>query len=125
MSKPYTSEQETLRAAITNFIGIAASSSMYEGKDAVRNVVALFLEELIQYIESDEGINMNASKPIFRAVVYVLEQRQKDINDNYRKSFNTEPPESLTNEITQLIQSLNDYIDKIKQWKERFNGSKA
>ena len=114
MTNPYTSEQETLRAAITNFIGIAASSSMYEGNDAVRNVVALFLEELIQYIESDEGINMNASKPIFRAVVYVLEQRQKDINDNYRKSFNAEPPESLTNEITQLIQSLNDYIDKIK-----------
>ena len=53
MSKPYTNEQETLRAAITNFIGIAASSSMYEGKDAVRNVVALFLEELIQYMETD------------------------------------------------------------------------
>ena len=114
MSKPYTSEQESLRAAITNFIGIAASSSMYEGKDAVRNVVALFLEELIQYMETDDGFNINAAKPLFRAVIYVLEQRQKDINDNYRKSFNTEPPESLTNEITQLIQSLNDYINKIK-----------
>ena len=114
MSKPYTNEQETLRAAITNFIGIAASSSMYEGKDAVRNVVALFLEELIQYMETDDGFNINAAKPLFRAVIYVLEQRQKDINDNYRKSFNAEPPESLTNEITQLIQSLNDYINKIK-----------
>ena len=114
MSKPYTNEQETLRAAITNFIGIAASSSMYEGKDAVRNVVALFLEELIQYIESDEGINMNASKPIFRAVVYVLEQRKKDIVNSYRKSFETEPPESLTKEIDELIKSLSDYIDKIK-----------
>ena len=114
MAKPYTSEQETLRAAITNFIGIAASYYTNEEKDTARNEIERFLEELIQYIESDEGINMNASKPIFRAVVYVLEQRQKDINDNYRKSFNAEPPESLTNEITQLIQSLNDYIDKIK-----------
>ena len=114
MSKPYTSEQETLRAAITNFIGIAASSSMYEGKDAVRNVVALFLEELIQYMETDEGFNMNAAKPLFRANMYILEQRKKDITNSYKKSFDTEPPESLTKEIDELIQSLNDYINKIK-----------
>ena len=114
MSKPYTSEQETLRAAITNFIGVAASSSMYEGKDAVRNVVALFLEELIKYIETDEGINMNAAKPIFRANMYILDQRKKDIQENYRKSFDNEPPESLTQELDMLIQSLNDYINKIK-----------
>ena len=114
MSKPYTSEQETLRAAITNFIGVAASSSMYEGKDAVRNVVALFLEELIKYIETDEGINMNAAKPIFRANMYILDQRKKDIQENYRKSFDNEPPESLTQEIDELIKSLNDYINKIK-----------
>ena len=113
MSKPYTSEQETLRAAITNFIGVAASSSMYEGKDAVRNVVALFLEELIKYIETDEGINMNAAKPIFRANMYILDQRKKDIQENYRKSFDNEPPESLTQEIDELIKSLNDYINKI------------
>ena len=114
MSKPYTNEQETLRAAITNFIGIAASSSMYESKDAVRNVVALFLEELIQYMETDEGFNMNAAKPLFRANIYVLEQRKKDIENSYRKSFETVPPESLTKEIDERIQSLSDYIDKIK-----------
>ena len=113
MSKPYTSEQESLRAAITNFIGIAASSSMYEGKDAVRNVIALFLEELIQYIETDEGINMNAAKPVFRANVYVLEQRKKDIINGYHKNFDSEPPDSLTKEIDELIKSLNDYINKI------------
>lgn len=114
MSNPYTSEQETLRAAITNFIGVAASSSMYEGKDAVRNVIALFLEELIKYIETDEGINMNAAKPIFRANMYILDQRKKDIQESYRKSFDNEPPESLTQELDTLIQSLSDYIDKIK-----------
>lgn len=113
MAKPYTNEQESLRAAITNFIGIAASSSMYEGKDAVRNVIALFLEELIQYIETDKGINMNAAKPVFRANVYVLEQRKKDIINGYHKNFDSEPPDSLTKEIDELIKSLNDYINKI------------
>lgn len=113
MAKPYTNEQESLRAAITNFIGIAASSSMYEGKDAVRNVIALFLEELIQYIETDEGINMNAAKPVFRANVYILEQRKKDIINGYHKNFDSEPPDSLTKEIDELIKSLNDYINKI------------
>lgn len=114
MSSPYTSEQETLRAAITNFIGVAASSSMYEGKDAVRNVIALFLEELVQYtVNEDETIDMNSSKPILRASVYVLEQRKKNIIDNYREKFETEPPESLTSELDKIIQSLKDYIDKI------------
>ena len=80
MSSPYSSTQETLRAAITNFIGIAASSSKYEGKDAVRNVIALFLEELIQYTQSDDGIDMNTTKPIFRAVIYVLQERKKDMH---------------------------------------------
>ena len=57
---------------------------------------------------------MNAAKPLFRANIYVLEQRKKDIENSYRKSFETEPPESLTKEIDELIQSLSDYIDKIK-----------
>ena len=113
MSNPYTSEQEALRAAITNFIGIAATSSMYEGKDAVRNVIALFLEELIKYTQTDEGINMNATKPIFRATIYILEERRRTILNSYKESFNSEPPGTLTQEIDSLINSLKDYVNKI------------
>lgn len=114
MSSPYSSTQETLRAAITNFIGIAASSSKYEGKDAVRNVIALFLEELIQYTQSDDGIDMNTTKPIFRAVIYVLQERKNDIVSSYRKSFESDPPESMTKEIDDLVKGLQEYINKIK-----------
>ena len=113
MSNPYTSEQEALRAAITNFIGIAATSSMYEGKDAVRNVIALFLEELIKYTQTDDGINMNATKPIFRATIFILEERKKDILNSYAKSFNYDPPATLTQEIDLLIESLNNYLNKL------------
>ena len=113
MSKPYTNEQESLRAAITNFIGIAATSSMYEGKDAVRNVIALFLEELIQYTQTNDGIDMNTTKPIFRATIYVLEERKRDIRKSYIESFNCEPPENLTQEIDSLIESLKTYINKL------------
>ena len=113
MSKPYTNEQESLRAAITNFIGIAATSSMYEGKDAVRNVIALFLEELIQYTQTNDGIDMNTTKPIFRATIYVLEERRRDIRKSYTESFNCEPPENLTQEIDSLIESLKAYINKL------------
>lgn len=109
----YTSEQETLRAAITNFIGVAASSSMYEGKDAVRNVIALFLEELVQYTQEDDNINMNSAKPIFRASVYVLEERRRNIRNEYIKTFNSDPPDNLTSELDNLIESLNEYIKKI------------
>lgn len=114
MSKPYTTEQETLRAAITNFIGVAASNSMYTGKDAVRNVIALFLEELIQYMETDEGINMNAAKPLFRAVVYVLDQRKQEAIRTFKEAFEMEPNELLTEDIDELIKLLNNYINKIE-----------
>ena len=113
MSNPYTSEQEALRAAITNFIGIAATSSMYEGKDAVRNVIALFLEELIKYTQTDDGINMNTTKPIFRATIFILEERKKDILNSYVKSFNSDPPATLTQEIDLLIESLNNYLNRL------------
>lgn len=113
MSNPYTSEQEALRAAITNFIGIAATSSMYEGKDAVRNVIALFLEELIKYTQTDDGINMNATKPIFRATIFILEERRRTILNSYKESFDSDPPETLTQEIDSMIESLKNYINKI------------
>lgn len=113
MSNPYTSEQEALRAAITNFIGIAATSSMYEGKDAVRNVIALFLEELIKYTQTDDGINMNATKPIFRATIFILEERRRTILNSYKESFNSDPPETLTQEIDSMIESLKNYVNKI------------
>lgn len=109
----YTSEQETLRAAITNFIGVAASSSLYEGKDAVRNVVALFLEELVQYAQEDDAINMNAVKPILRASVYILEERARNVRNSYRQSFNSEPPETITQELDLLVKLLTEYINKI------------
>lgn len=113
MSNPYTSEQEALRAAITNFIGIAATSSMYEGKDAVRNVIALFLEELIKYTQTDDGINMNATKPIFRATIFILEERRRTILNSYKESFDSDPPETLTQEIDSMIESLKNYVNKI------------
>lgn len=109
----YTSEQETLRAAINNFIGVAASSSMYEGKDAVRNVIALFLEELVKYIQTDDGMNMNAAKPILRATVYILESRRKEAIESFKEAFDCEPNELLTEDLDRLIQSMNDYINKL------------
>lgn len=105
----YTNEQETLRAAITNFIGIAASSSMYEGKDAVRNVIALFLEELVKYVQTEEGININAAKPILRATIYILTERKHEASEAMKK-MGLIPN---TTELDNLINSLNDYISKL------------
>ena len=56
---------------------------------------------------------MNTTKPIFRATIYVLEERKRDIRKSYIESFNCEPPENLTQEIDSLIGSLKAYINKL------------
>lgn len=111
----YSQEQESLRAAITNFIGVAAANSLYNGDNAIRNVISLFLEELVKYTMNDKDVvEIKNTTPIFRACVYVLESRKRDIINTYIESFGAEPNESLTQELDQLITLLKDYIEKIK-----------
>ena len=66
----YSQEQESLRLAITNFIGVAAANSLYEGDNATRNVISLFLEELVKYVIKDNTIDIKNTTPIFRACIY-------------------------------------------------------
>lgn len=111
----YSQEQESLRLAITNFIGVAAANSLYEGDNATRNVISLFLEELVKYvIKSDDTIDIKNTTPIFRACIYVLTQRKHDIIINYKDSFGAEPNATLTQDIDQLIELLTEYMNKIK-----------
>lgn len=111
----YSKEQESLRAAITNFIGVAAANSLYTGDNAIRNVISLFLEELVKYTMDDKNVvEIKNTTPIFRACVYVLESRKQDIINTYVQSFGAEPNELLTQELDQLITLLKDYIEKIK-----------
>ena len=110
----YSQEQESLRLAITNFIGVAAANSLYEGDNATRNVISLFLEELVKYVIKDNTIDIKNTTPIFRACIYVLTQRKQDIVNNYRDSFGAEPNAALTQDIDQLIELLTEYMNKIK-----------
>lgn len=111
----YSQEQESLRLAITNFIGIAAANSLYEGNNATRNVISLFLEELVKYlIKDDNTIDIKNTTPIFRACIYILDQRKKDIIKSYVNNFGVEPNEALTQDIDQLINLLTEYMNKIK-----------
>lgn len=111
----YSQEQESLRLAITNFIGVAAANSLYEGDNATRNVISLFLEELVKYvIKSDNTIDIKNTTPIFRACIYILNQRKQDIVNNYKSSFGAEPNTALTQDIDQLIELLTEYMNKIK-----------
>ena len=110
----YSQEQESLRLAITNFIGVAAANSLYEGDNATRNVISLFLEELVKYVIKDNTIDIKNATPIFRACIYILNQRKQDIVNNYKSSFGAEPNTALTQDIDQLIELLTEYMNKIK-----------
>lgn len=111
----YSQEQESLRSAITNFIGVAAANSLYNGDHAIRNVISLFLEELVKYtMDKNDVVEIKNTTPIFRACIYILESRKRDIIKTYTESFGAEPDQSLTQELDQLITLLKEYIEKIK-----------
>lgn len=89
----HSKEQENLRSAIANFLGVAASTSMYEGDRAKENVIALFTEELVKIGQNkDQTVNMQVLKPIFLSVIWILKCRKNDIISSYTQQFNGLPP---------------------------------
>lgn len=110
----YTKEQETLKAAFTNFFGVAVSSSVYEGDQAKANAISLFTEELIKQGQNeDETVNIAALKPMLKANLWILKCRQSDIVKSYEKEFKKSPPDSITSELDSLIELMESYIKKI------------
>lgn len=110
----YSKEQEILRSAITNFIGVAASSSAYKNDRAKENVISLFIEELVKIGQNeDKTVNMKTLRPLFKSIIWILQCRRSDIISSYKENFGQDPPETFTQEIDTLIELLNIYINKI------------
>lgn len=110
----YSKEQEALRSAITNFIGVAASSSAYKNDRARENVISLFVEELVKIGQNEDNtVNMKTLRPLFKSVIWILQCRRNDIVKSYKENFNQDPPIAFTQEIDTLVELLDIYINKI------------
>lgn len=119
----YTNEQEAIRQSFANFLGALLSNSIYENDEAKENVIALLCEELVKYAQEGNTINLNVSKPILKATLWILQKRKQEIimylNDSdlcsdLCQNTDTTFTSQYTKDIDNLIDLLDGYIDKIK-----------
>lgn len=114
----YTETQEALRNSLWNFMGSILSASVYEEKKRKENVTALMCEELCKFCKKEDevSIDMQASKPILKAAIWVLEARKLEMQKS-RNELDVDamitPMDKAIDELSNLINTLNQYIEKL------------
>lgn len=106
----YTQEQEAIRQAIANFLGALLMNSMFTETEAKENVIAIFCEELTKYV-SDGGLDIQAAKPMLKSTLWILEKRREELNMSYKELGLSDNP--VNSDLDQLIELLNNYINKL------------
>lgn len=114
----YTETQEALRNSLWNFMGSILSASILEDKRKKENVTALMCEELCKFCKTEEetSVDIQAAKPILKAAVWVLEARKlemKKSRDNLDVDALITPMDKTIEELSSLINTLNNYIEKL------------
>lgn len=114
----YTETQEALRNSLWNFMGSILTASIYEEKKKKENVTALMCEELCKFCkkEDETSIDMQASKPILKAAIWVLEARKLEMEkskSNLDIDAMITPMDKAIEELSNLINALNKYIEKL------------
>lgn len=114
----YTETQEALRNSLWNFMGSILSASILEDKRKKENVTALICEELCKFCKTEEetSVDMQAAKPILKAAVWVLEARKLEMQkskNNLDIDALITPMDKAIEELSGLINTLNNYIEKL------------
>lgn len=109
----YTKEQESIRMALTNYIGSLYSSGNFTGELGKNNVNGIIIEEILNLSKDPDGnLSMLAIKPIFNACAWSLRKRK----DEMIKSAKTE---EIKKTINPLIEEMNVLINKIEKYAEK------
>lgn len=114
----YTETQEALRNSLWNFMGSILSASMYEENKRKENVTALMCEEMCKFCKKEDEvtIDMQACKPILKAAIWVLEARKLEMQkskDNLDVDALISPMDKAIDDLSNLINALQSYIDKL------------
>ena len=111
----YTKEQETIRMALTNYVGALYSNSKFTGDVAKSNVNAIIIEELTRLArDEEEHLSLVALKPIFNACAWILRVKKKEVEDDATTDFLKEMIKPSIEEMNNLIDAIEKYAEKIK-----------
>lgn len=111
----YTKEQETIRMALTNYVGALYTNSKYTGDIGKSNVNAIIIEELTKLAKDEDGnLSLVALKPIFNACAWTLRVKKKEIEDGATTDFLKEMAKPSIEEMDNLIVGIEKYAEKIK-----------
>lgn len=106
----YTDTQQSIRNSLWNFMGSIMNAS---ASDEIKkqNVTALMSEEMCKFCKIDESkLDMSVAKPILKSAVWILEARKLEMSSI---SIKTEAINNAIEELSNLIASLNSYIERI------------
>ena len=113
----YTDTQEALRNSLWNFMGSMLTASMHEENKAKESVTALVSEELCKFCKNEDetSVDMVATKPMFKSIVWVLEARIKELYSLLEQAPAPAKPTVTANILNaeKLKESLEIFIDKI------------
>lgn len=106
----YTQEQESIRMALTNFIGSLYSNSKYESSIGKKNVNAIIVEEMLKLSQKEDGtIDLLAISPLFNSVAWSMKNEAMNIE----KSIKTEKE---AREKFMDIKSLKNIAEEIEKY---------
>lgn len=111
----YTKEQETIRMALTNYVGALYANSKYTGDIGKSNVNAIIIEELTKLAKDENGnLSLVALKPIFNACAWTLRVKKKEMEDDATTDFLKDIIKPSIEEMDNLISVIEKYAEKIK-----------
>lgn len=103
--------QNETRLSFSNFIGAMISSSSLADEKAIKHeIIAVLLEESLKISTIDGQYDLFAIKPIFRAVINILNQRIK---------LMAELP--LTDEVSNTIKVYKEIVKQLNSLLEKIN----
>lgn len=109
-----------IRQGLAQYVGAMCEHTAYTGSAARQIVVASLAEEALKLLQVEDQIDLFASKPMFRAVIFLLQKRNETLMKAASASTDSIIQQATLkkmSEYNQVIQTLQNLIQSIGEKK--------
>ena len=114
-----------IRQGLTQYVGAMSEYTAYTGAAARQIVVASLAEEALKLVQVEDHIDLYASKPLLRAVIFILQKRNEALMKGASVSTDAIVQQAAMkkmSEFNQAIKTLEDLIQAIGELKASEKG---